>query len=185
MSMSRTDDPDLLAMLAAFLGTTPEALAAGNAEAVRARLGEVRAAVATLIEASARAGAADSGDSEDSVAADRLREAAAELRRALGRAGLNVADITRGDDAPRAQGGEPDPHALAQAFGTLTDWLEQRRPGIGREVDALIAELDRVFGALPGARAARAAREERVRGDVRDSIAENLRRVGIKPSGDS
>ena len=175
--MSRTDDPDLLAMLAAFLGTTPEALAGSNAETVRARLGDVRGALGELVAASA--GAADP-DAPDPVQAERLRAAAEDLRRALGQAGLDVAAITPGADV-----GNAAPPALTQAFATLTDWMDQRRPGIGREVDALIAELDRVFGALPGARAARAAREERVRGDVRDSIAENLRRFGIKPSGDS
>ncbi len=55
MSRPRSDDPDLLAMLAAFLGTTPEALAGADADAMRARLGAVRGAIGRLMAAAAAA----------------------------------------------------------------------------------------------------------------------------------
>ena len=176
MSRPRSDDPDLLAMLAAFLGTTPEALAGADADAVRARLGAVRGAVGQLMAAAAAA-----EPDEARLAADAVK-----LRDSL--AGIDLEKpAAGGDDAPRLAGEsrDIDPRQLALAMQTLTTWLDRRPPGAGREVDALLADLERTLGRLlHGAAAEAKARDEQIRGDARSSIADHLRRAGIKPSGE-
>jgi hypothetical protein len=174
-----SDGPDLLSALAHFLGTTPEALAGGEAEAVRARLDRVRAALGKLIAA----GAGEGGDPADPQA---LPADVARLREALARAGIGAAVGSGPDqaDAPRLDAaGGIDPAALHQALATLASWFEAQEPGAGRSIDALVAELDKLFGGA--AAAAEAERDRRIRGDARAAIAERLRQVGIKPSDDS
>lgn len=172
----RSDDPDLLAMLAAFLGTTPEALAGADVDDVRARLATVRGSIGKLM---AMAAAAE--PDENQLAADMKQ-----LRDSL--AGIDPPEGTTGDDAPRLAGEEAraiDPRELARALETLTAWVDRRQPGAGREVDALLADLERTVGKLlPGAAAEAAKRDERIRSDAQSSIAEHLRRAGIKPSSE-
>lgn len=180
---SGSEDPDLLSMLARLMGTTPEALAGDDADAVRARLAQVRSAVGRLIAAGST-GSPPSSPADD-VDEEKLRAGAAELRAALARAGIDTGSAPSGDAARPGGEAQVELQALARAFHIMTEFLEQRRPGLGAEVDALTASLDKAFGKLRGEEAARAARDERIASDVRGSIADHLRRVGIKPSGDS
>lgn len=173
----RSDDPDLLAMLAAFLGTTPEALAGADVDAVRERLASVRGSVGRLIAAAAAA-----EPDETALAADMKQ-----LRDSL--AGIELPEGASGDDAPRLAGDDHaralDARELARALEALTAWVDRRQPGAGREVDALLAELERTIGRLlPGAAADAAKRDERIRGAAQSSIADHLRRAGIKPAGE-
>jgi hypothetical protein len=174
---SRSDDPDLLAMLAAFLGTTPEALAGADVDDVRARLATVRGSIGKLM---AMAAAAE--PDENQLAADMKQ-----LRDSL--AGIDPPAGASGDDAPRLAGDEAraiDPRELARALETLTAWVSRRQPGAGGEIDALLADLERTVGRLlPGAAAEAAKRDERIRSDAQSSIAEHLRRAGIKPSNEN
>lgn len=179
----RSDDPDLLAMLAAFLGTTPEALAGADADAVRARLAAVRGSVGKLMAA-----AAASEPDEQQLAADvkQLRDSLAGID--LAKAGAKDDDAPRlaGDPAHKEDARAIDPRELARALETLTAWIDRRQPGAGREVDALLADLERTVGKLlPGAAAEAAKRDERIRSDAQSSIAEHLRRAGIKPANEN
>jgi hypothetical protein len=173
--MSRPGDLDLMTMLARLLGVTREALASDDAAGVRARVDAVRAAVARLEVA---------GSNQTDEAPEGLGEEASAFRAALARAGIDPAAIGASGGA---SGGVANLAALARALETLTGWLENGRPEAGHEVDSLMAELDGAFGQmrLPGAAAAEARREERLRRDVQSSISQRLREAGIKPSDDT
>ncbi|HWM85921.1 MAG TPA: hypothetical protein VNO33_08780, partial [Kofleriaceae bacterium] len=160
--MTRSEDPDLLSMMAALLGTTPEVLAGGDAGAARARLDGVRSAIGRLL-VQVRAGEVDE---------QKLSAGVAGLREAMSRAGV----LVEADDAARPAG-ELDTAALSGALRSLTGWLEEKQPGSGAEVDALMAELDRAF-ASPAAAAEEAERDRRIRSDASDAIARRLRQAG-------
>ena len=104
----RSDDPDLLAMLAAFLGTTPEALAGADADSVRDRLASVRSSIGRLMAAAA---AAEPDEDQLAAAVKKLRDSVA---------GIDLAKGATGDDAPRLAGGDEaraiDPRELARAL---------------------------------------------------------------------
>jgi hypothetical protein len=153
---------DLMSLLARVLEGARERLAGDGAAPVRARVEAVRGAVERLLPA---AGGGEPVDPQ------RLAADARALRAAL---------------APAAGERGPDElAALRGAAASLAEWLEGGARS-GGEVDAIVAELERTLGAIgsPAAAAAQEERDRRLRDSVQASIADRLRRAGIKPSGD-
>lgn len=164
--------PDLLALLAGLLGTTPDRLA-GDPTAYRAQVERVQAATARWREVVS-----------DPRSDPAMRDSAeAELRALLSTTGEQAAataNAQTGDleNAVRALGVDPD--RIAGALRTIADWLEQRTPATGAAVDRMIAALESAaapfLGRLTPA-AAEAERGQRIRESARAAIASR-----IKPS---
>lgn len=165
--MAGSDPADLMALLARLLGTTRAALASEEV-AARARFDEVRVAIERLTPAAEQGG--------EPADPQRLAADVGALRGALAQAGVDPAAAGAGQDMAR----------LGQVLRSLIEWLESPTGDAGRDVDSLVARLEEAFGPLgsPGAEAARAERDERLRIGARAAIAERLRQAGIKSSDD-
>jgi hypothetical protein len=162
-----SDAAHLMALMTRLLGTTRAALAAGEAAGARARFDAVRAAIERLAPAEQGGEPADPRQLAADVGA---------LRGALVQAGVD----------PAAAGAGQDMAQLGQVLRSLIAWLESPSGDAGRDVDSLVAGLEKVFGPMgsPGAEAARAERDERLRIGAQAAISERLRQAGIKSSDD-
>jgi hypothetical protein len=163
--MPRSSDADLLmALLGRVLAATRAQLASEGAADARARLDAVRAAVDRLSPA---ARDVDAPSDPQRLAAD-----LAALRGALVQAGAAA---------------RPDMAPLDQVLRTLMEWLENPSADAARDVDSLVAGLEKAFGAIgsPGAGEAAAQRDERLRAGAQAAISKRLQMAGIKPPDES
>jgi len=162
--------PDLLGLLAALLGTTPDRLA-GDPAAYHAHVERVRAAAARWRDVIA-------DPRSDAVA---RAEAEAELRGLLTTTGAQATSTatTRAGDLERAVHTlGVDPGRIADALRTIADWLEQRTPAAGAAVDSMVAALDAAAAPFLGRAtpaAAEAERDQRIREAARAAIASRLK----------
>lgn len=161
------DPPDLLALLASLLGTTPDQLA-GDPAAYRAQVERVRVAVTRL-----RTVAAD----PKATAAQRAA-AEAEVRALFARTGEHAGETAAArtsDLAGTARALGIDTQRIADALRVVSDWLEQRTPAAGEAVDRLVDTLETLAAPFLGRTAAQAEHDERLRADIRDAIAARIK----------